>query len=116
MVEKERLGIALGCVAQPGVPGAPAIVYMIPGDRMAGAHGAARVACLVKRRQNGEARTGGAAEIVPFVGTLPPGRQAPRREMSPVDHVDRRKLDRRVILEGRADQFVIPGPIVLGVS
>jgi hypothetical protein len=76
-----RLRVGLGGVAAAGVPGAPAVVVLAPGDRVVDAHraGAGVVGGLVERGQHVHVAARVLAEAVPLVVALPALREARRR-------------------------------------
>ena len=118
-VAKERsLRVALEGVSAGGVPGATAVVGVVPAPRVIGAHAAAAVRGFVQRHQHVDARqvAGIGPKVVPLVGAGPRGRQLGGRRMGGVLHVQRRRPNVRMTGEIRADQSAVPRPVVAGVA
>src|SRR3954447_11444707 len=76
MKAKQRFLIGFLGMAHRGIPAAATVNRLTPGDRVIGAHRAAGIGRLVECRQDLHRAARIAAEIVPFVGALPRGRQA----------------------------------------
>src|SRR4051794_31700417 len=116
MLEKERLLVALSGVPAGRVPGAPAVVLLVPGDRMIGAHAAVTVGRFVQPQEhlNLAARVG--SEVVPLVGAVPALGQAGCGWMAAIFHLDGGSLNIRMAIEVCADELAVPWPVVLGVA
>src|SRR4051812_50188243 len=116
MLEKERLLVARGGVPEGGVPGPTAIVLVVPGDGVIGAHAAASVGGFVQPQEhlNVTARVG--AEVVPLVGAVPALGQAGCGWMAAIFHLDGGSLNIRMAIEVCTDELAVPWPVVLGVA
>ena len=68
---KKRLGEAFGRVTTGGVPGAPAVVEMRPGDRVIEAKRASAVAGLIQGGQDVDRRSGVDVKVIPLISPDP---------------------------------------------
>src|SRR5258708_2079337 len=75
MCQEKRLGITLSCMAHRGIPGTPAVIRVIPGNGVVGAHNAAVVGRLVDGQENIDQAGRIGSEIVPLVRAYPGGRE-----------------------------------------
>ena len=109
---------ALVRMAQRGVPGAPAVVEAAPRDRMVLPHRSARVARLIQSREDVDEsqRPRVRRKVVPLVRPHPDFGKVTRGGMDAVDHVQGRRLDRRVAPKLGAEESEVPRPAVLGVG
>src|SRR5438034_3646997 len=116
MSPKPRLGVAFRGMAHCGVPAAAAVDRMAPSNRVVATHLAAGISRFVDRRQDVHGAARVAAEIVPFVGTLPECRHVLRRWMGAVLDMNRRWLNLGMVREIGADEPAIPRPAVFRVA
>ncbi len=115
-LQEVRLCEGLVGVAQRGVPGTTAVVVLAPAVGVVGAHRAAAVAGLVHGGQDVDRATRVGAEVVPLVVAGPAVGKARGGGVRGVLDLDDGLLRRGVLLEVRADQLAVPGPVVLGVG
>ncbi len=101
---------------EAGVPGAAVVDGFAPGDRVVGAHVAARVRRFVEGGQHVCAGARVALVVVELVGARPGLRQVRAARVCPVLDPGGDLLDGRVRVEVGADQLAVEGPAVFGVG
>src|SRR5690606_302963 len=114
MLTKLRFGKRLIRVASAGVEHTATVELAVPGDGVSRAILPAFVGGLVQFTQYLDACCD-ALVVVPFVGAQPAVGEMARSWMVFVFHDDCCLLGFGVTFEVRADQFVIPGPVVLSI-
>ncbi len=71
MREEKRIAVAFRGMAQSGIPGASAVVGMVPGDGMIGAHVAAFIGRFIQSHEHMDVWARIGSKIVPLIGTRP---------------------------------------------
>src|SRR5947207_11773998 len=103
-------------MTQSSIPDSSALIAMIPGYWMIGAHCTALVGRLIQRHEHVDTGTRIRPEIVPFVGASPERGQHRGRGMRSVYYVDGGLGDARMTTKVGTDQIAVPGPFIAGVA
>jgi hypothetical protein len=104
--------VGLDRVAEPGVPGTPALEILAPGHRVVEPHGAAGVAGLVHGRQHVRGATDVGRVVVPLLGERPVPRHGLGRRVCPVGDPDGRLGDCRRAGRSSAEHAAVEGPVL----
>src|SRR5579859_1578443 len=103
-------------MAQCCVPGATAIIVVIPGNGMVRTHRSAFIGGLIQVEQNVDSARGVGDKVVPFIAAHPLFWQHRSRGMSAIDYMNGRLSDSGMATKEGANEVAIPEPLMLCIA